>query len=180
MQLGEAREQLTADPALAAELLDTAHASTKEALTELREIARGIHPPALDDGLAVALETLGARAPLPVTVDVEPGADDDLSPAVRSIAYYTAAELVTNVAKHARATGAYLLVTRPDAGTLHLRVRDDGHGGAVVVPGVPGGSGTGLAGLAERIATVDGTFALTSPVGGPTVVDVTLPTRTRP
>ncbi|ACZ31540.1 histidine kinase [Xylanimonas cellulosilytica DSM 15894] len=180
MQLGDAREQLATDPALAAELLETAHASTKEALTELREIARGIHPPALDDGLAVALETLAARSPLPVTVDVDPAADAGLAPAVRSIAYYTVGELLTNVVKHARATGVYVVVDRPDAGTLHVRVRDDGRGGAVLAPGVPGGSGTGLAGLAERVATVDGTFALTSPVGGPTVVDVTLPTRTRP
>jgi len=182
MQLGEAQDVLASggDPALAAELLDTAHTSTKEALAELREIARGIHPPALDAGLAVALETLGARAPLPVTVHVEPGADAGLAPAVRSIAYFTVAELITNIAKHARATGAYVLVTRPTTDTLHLRVRDDGRGGAVVVPGAPGGSGTGLAGLVERIATVDGTFALSSPVGGPTVVDVTLPTSTRP
>jgi signal transduction histidine kinase len=179
MQLGEARDQLTADPALAADLLDTAHASTKEALTELREIARGIHPPALDDGLAVALETLAARAPLPVTVDVADGVEHAVSPAVRSIAYYTVAELLTNVAKHARATGAYVVVERPDAGTLHLRVRDDGRGGAALAPGVPGGSGTGLAGLAERVATVDGRFTVDSPVGGPTVVDVMLPTTTR-
>ncbi|QAY68878.1 sensor histidine kinase [Xylanimonas protaetiae] len=182
MQLGEAREQLAAggDPALAADLLDTAHASTKEALTELREIARGIHPPALDDGLAVALETLAARAPLPVTVDVDASVDDAvLAPAVRSIAYFTVAELLTNVAKHARATGAYVLVDRPDTATLRLRVRDDGRGGAVVVTGGTDGERTGLAGLVERIASVDGTFHLSSPEGGPTVVDVTLPTSTR-
>jgi signal transduction histidine kinase len=99
---------------------------------------------------------------------------------VRSIAYYTVGELLTNVVKHARATGAYVMVDRSDAGTLHLRVRDDGRGGAVVAPGVPGVSGTGLAGLAERVATVDGTFSLSSPAGGPTVVDVFLPTSTRP
>ncbi|WP_425956348.1 sensor histidine kinase [Xylanimonas sp. McL0601] len=184
MQLGEAREHLATggDPALAADILDTAHTSTKEALTELREIARGIHPPALDDGLAVALETLAARTPLPVTVDVDPAveADGGVSPAVRSIAFFTVAELLTNVVKHAGASGAYVLVDRPDAGTLHLRVRDDGRGGAVVVTGGTDGRRTGLAGLTERVATVDGTFHLTSPEGGPTVVDVTLPTTTRP
>ena len=181
MQLGEAREHLRdgGDPALASELLETAHTSTKEALTELREIARGIHPPALDDGLAVALETLAARAPLPVTVDASFD-DSDLAPAVRSIAYYTVAELLTNAAKHAHASGVYVLVDRPDGATLHLRVRDDGRGGAVVVPGGVDGKRTGLSGLQDRIATVDGTFHLTSPAGGPTVVDVTLPTTTRP
>ncbi|WP_159797266.1 sensor histidine kinase [Puerhibacterium puerhi] len=180
MQLGEAREQLTGDgdPALAADLLGTAHASTKEALTELREIARGIHPPALDSGLAVALETLAARAPLPVTVDCDGLEADDLSPAVEAIAYFTVAELLTNAAKHARATGVYVLAERRDH-ALVLRVRDDGRGGAAVAS--PDGSGrrTGLAGLVERVRSVDGTFDLSSPVGGPTVVTVTLPTRTQ-
>ncbi|MBO9553572.1 sensor domain-containing protein [Cellulomonas sp.] len=184
MQLGEAQDLLATggDTALAADLLDTAHTSTKEALVELREIARGIHPPALDDGLAVALETFAARVPLPVSVHVDPALEHDggISPAVRSIAYFTAAELLTNAAKHAGATRASLTVDRPDADTLHLRVHDDGRGGAVVVHGGQDGQRTGLAGLTERIATVDGAFALTSPVGGPTVVDVTLPTSTRP
>ncbi len=186
MQLGEAREHLASggDPALAADLLDTAHTSTKEALTELREIARGIHPPALDAGLAVALETLAARTPLPVTIDVDPRveAGGPLAPAVQSLAYRAVAELLTNTAKHAGATRAHVLVERfvSDGGAplVRLRVRDDGRGGAAVVPGGRGGQGreqTGLAGLVERVAQVDGTFALTSPVGGPTVVDITLP-----
>ncbi|GIG20901.1 histidine kinase [Cellulomonas chitinilytica] len=184
MQLGEAQDILATggDPTLAADLVDVAHTSTKEALTELREIARGIHPPALDDGLAVALETFAARVPLPVTVQVDPALESDggISPAVRSIAYFTAAELLTNAAKHAGATRAVLTVERPDADSLHLRVHDDGRGGAVVVHGGQDGLRTGLAGLTERIATVDGDFTLTSPAGGPTVVDVTLPTSTRP
>jgi signal transduction histidine kinase len=184
MQLGEAREHLVdgGDVEQAAELVDTAHSSTKEALTELRELARGIHPPALDSGLTVALETLAARSALPVTVDVEPAveADGRLAPALESIAYFTVAELVTNAAKHARATGVYVLV-EPLGGTngaVRIRVRDDGRGGAVVVP--PDGSGlrSGLAGLAERVRSVDGTFDLSSPAGGPTVVTVTLPTAT--
>ena len=175
MQLGEARELLTTNPGVAAELLDTAHASTKDALTELRDIARGIHPAALDDGLAIALETLAARTPLPITVDLTPDVEAALTSASRSLAYYTVAELLTNVVKHAHATGAYVLVEKSDATTLRLRVRDDGLGGAMVAPGVPGSSGSGLAGLAERITAVDGTFTLTSPQGGPTVVDVTLP-----
>lgn len=184
MQLGEARDLLSGggdDVTLAEDLVGTAHDSTKEALAELREIARGIHPPALDSGLAVALETLGARAALPVTVDVDPDveAGGRLAPAVESIAYYTVAELVTNVVKHAEASGAYVMVQRRADG-LRVRVRDDGRGGAVVV--APDGSGhrTGLAGLIDRVRAVDGTLDLSSPVGGPTVVSVLLPTHTRP
>jgi signal transduction histidine kinase len=185
MQLGEAREHLAhgGDVNQAAELVDTAHSSTKEALTELRELARGIHPPALDSGLTVALETLAARSALPVTVDVDPGVESGgrLAPAVESIAYFTVAELVTNAAKHARATGVYVLVEPVSGpggadGAVRIRVRDDGRGGARVVP--PDGSGlrSGLAGLAERVGSVDGTFGLSSPDGGPTVVTVILPT----
>lgn len=189
MQLGEAREHLAdgGDVTQAAELLDTAHASTKDALTELRELARGIHPPALDSGLTVALETLAARSALPVAVDVDPGveADGRLAPALESIAYFTVAELVTNAAKHARASGVWVLVEPLDparaggktrAGAVRIRVRDDGRGGAQIVP--PDGSGlrSGLAGLAERVRSVDGTFDLSSPAGGPTVVTVILPT----
>ncbi len=182
MQLGEAREHLAdgGDVTQAAELVDTAHSSTKVALTELRELARGIHPPALDSGLTVALETLAARSALPVTVDVDPDveADGRLAPALESIAYFTVAELVTNAAKHARATGVYVLVEPiGDTGSaVRIRVRDDGRGGAVVV--APDGSGlrSGLAGLAERVRSVDGTFDLSSPAGGPTVVTVILPT----
>lgn len=188
MQLGEAREHLAegGDVAQAAELVDTAHTSTKDALTELRELARGIHPPALDSGLTVALETLAARSALPVTVDVDPGveADGRLAPALESIAYFTVAELVTNAAKHARATGVWVLVEPLDpargGGAVRIRVRDDGRGGARVVP--PDGSGqrSGLAGLGERVRSVDGTFDLSSPTGGPTVVTVILPTTTSP
>ncbi|MBE9941193.1 sensor histidine kinase, partial [Cellulosimicrobium cellulans] len=120
MQLGEAKEQLAAggDAGDALELVDLAHSSTKEALVELRELARGIHPPALDNGLAVALETLAARSPLPVTVDVDPAveASGRLAPAVESIAYFCVAELVTNAVKHARASGVYVLVERQGGG----------------------------------------------------------------
>ncbi|WP_454043175.1 sensor histidine kinase [Cellulosimicrobium sp. Marseille-Q8652] len=184
MQLGEAKEQLAtggdADEAL--DLVDLAHSSTKEALVELRELARGIHPPALDNGLAVALETLAARSPLPVTVDVDPAveASGRLAPAVESIAYFCVAELVTNAVKHARATGVYVLVERQGTGRaarLRLRVRDDGQGGARVVQPGSDGQRSGLAGLAERVRSVDGSFELTSPVGGPTVVTVLLPVR---
>ncbi|WP_435736682.1 sensor domain-containing protein [Cellulosimicrobium sp. PMB13] len=184
MQLGEAKEQLATgrDASEALDLVDLAHSSTKEALVELRELARGIHPPALDNGLAVALETLAARSPLPVTVDVDPAveASGRLAPAVESIAYFCVAELVTNAVKHARATGVYVLVERQGTGRgarLRLRVRDDGQGGARVVQPGSDGQRSGLAGLAERVRSVDGSFELTSPVGGPTVVTVLLPAR---
>ncbi|MBE1878221.1 sensor histidine kinase [Myceligenerans pegani] len=180
MQVDEAREHLAdGAPELASGLLDTAHASALETLAELREIARGIHPAALDSGLAVALRTLAARAPLPVTVDIAPGVEQPrLAPAVESIAYYTVAELVTNAAKHAAANAVAVRVERAN-GTLRLEVRDDGRGGAVVV-GDGAGERTGLAGLMARVRAIDGAFDLASPAGGPTVVTVTLPTSTRP
>ncbi|MFD6138811.1 sensor histidine kinase [Promicromonospora sp. NPDC060271] len=181
MQLGEAREQLVSGETDAVgELLEVAHASTKDALAELRELARGIHPPALDSGLAVALETLAARAPLPVTADIDPAveAGGRLAPAIESIVYFSIAELVTNAAKHARASRVDVrveAVAGGGSGILRIQVRDDGGGGAAVV--APDGSGlrSGLAGLAERVGSVDGTFDLSSPVGGPTVVTMTLP-----
>lgn len=153
------------------DLLDDAHRDLKETLAELREIARGIHPPALDGGLAVALETLAARCPVAVTVDVD--LPHRPAPEVETIAYFAVAELLTNVVRHADATGAYVRV-EDHGGVLRIRVRDDGRGGAR--PGLPGATGgTGLAGLAERAAAVDGRIELDSPAGGPTVVTVHLP-----
>ncbi|ACQ79619.1 histidine kinase [Beutenbergia cavernae DSM 12333] len=174
MQLGEAKEQLTTtqtDPELV-DLVSNAHASTKEAIAELRELARGIHPPALDAGLAVALETLAARSPLPVTVDVDASAKP--APAVETIAYFCVAELVTNAVKHAGASGVYVLVEQQGT-SLRLRVRDDGRGGAAITQPDAKGHRSGLAGLAERVRAVDGTFDVVSPAGGPTVVTVLLP-----
>jgi len=182
MQVGEAKDALAGPDgaAQAAALLDSAHASSKEALTELREIVRGIHPPALDDGLGTAVTTLAARSAVPVSVQIGPRVDvPPLAPAISSIAYYAVAELLTNVARHAHATHARVLVERVDADALHLRVTDDGRGGAVQTRGTAGVGGTGLAGLAKRVASVDGTFVLDSPDGGPTVVDITLPAAVR-
>jgi signal transduction histidine kinase len=177
MQIGDARDRLaleaSADPTHAetVALLDDAHGSLKETLTELREIARGIHPPALDGGLAIALETLGARCPVPVTVDVDlPGRQ---APGIETIAYFAVAELLANVVRHSGASGAYVRAEVLDD-ALWVRVRDDGHGGAR--PGLPGASGgTGLSGLGDRVAAVDGSIDVDSPVGGPTVVTVHLP-----
>lgn len=177
MQLGEAKELLGTAPAEASDLLETAHASTKETLAELREIARTIRPPALEAGLEVALETLAARSAIPVRLHAtrSDGATH-ASPAAETIVYFGVAELITNATKHADATRVDVeLVQRPEA--LHVTVRDDGRGGAVVVPPAagPGWSGTGLAGLAERVRSVDGTLTIDSPHGGPTVVTVTVP-----
>ncbi|MGP7960815.1 sensor histidine kinase [Sanguibacter sp. A247] len=178
MQLGEAQELLAAQPDQASELLATAHVATKEALAELREIARSIHPPALDTGLEVALETLTARAGVPTRLTFTRTAATATSPATETIAYYCVAELVTNATKHASASRVDVTV---DVGhdALSVVVRDDGRGGAAVVPAAdgPGWSGTGLAGLAERVRSVDGALTLDSPVGGPTVVRATLPVR---
>lgn len=183
MQLGEAKAQLAAngDPKVALDLVTVAHASAKETMTELREIARGIRPPALENGLAVALASLTARVQLPVTLDVSD--DLRLPPEVEAIAYFCVSELLTNVVKHANATGAYVLIDST-ADDIVIRVRDDGSGGAhVVTPdeiastSTTATGGTGLRGLAERVATVDGTFSIESPVGEHTVVTVRLPRR---
>ena len=178
MQLGEAKEQAVASGASTevTQLISDAHAATKDTLVELRELARGIHPPALDNGLAVALETLAARSPLPVTVDIDmPGVPAPRpAEAIETIAYFCVTELLTNAIKHAGATGMYVVVEARD-GALHLRVRDDGTGGALVLVPDVDGHHSGLAGLAERVGSVDGDFDISSPVGGPTLVSITLP-----
>ena len=155
-------------------LLDTAHRNATEAITELREVTRSIHPPALDTGLDPALATLVARSGVPVTlrtdVTVRP------SPAVETIAYFCAAELLTNVVKHSGARLAALdafVVREAERLLLRLRVTDDGRGGATVTPG------GGLGGLAERVRTIDGRMTTSSPPGGPTVVTVDLPLSAR-
>ncbi|TAM85447.1 MAG: sensor histidine kinase [Jatrophihabitans sp.] len=168
MNVGLAKEKLTegADPAEAAALLDSAHATAKQAIAEVRDLARGIHPPVLDAGLDAALATLVAHSAVPVSVHTDLPVRPD--PAVETIAYFCAAELITNVAKHSGATGAVLDVTG-NATRLALRVSDNGSGGARI------GAGSGLAGLAERVRAVDGSLSVDSPAGGPTSVCVTLP-----
>jgi signal transduction histidine kinase len=184
MQLGEAREALPTDPGAAATYLDAAHAQVKDTLTELREIVRGIHPPTLDSGIGVALAGLAARTPLPVRVEAAPDIDAlPLAPAISSLAYYAVAELLTNVVKHAGATRAEIALRRAvderGAARLWISVSDDGRGGAVVLPGEAGLSGTGLRGIAERVGAVDGAMRVSSPVGGGTVVDIALPVAVR-
>ena len=148
------------------ELVAAAHRGAKEAITELRDLARGIHPPILDQGLGIALTTLAARSDLPVELAVD--LPERPSAAIETIAYFCAAELLTNVTKHSGARHATLEVGHVP-GLLRLRVSDDGCGGARVE------ERGGLAGLAERVGTVDGRLQVASPPGGPTVVTVELP-----
>lgn len=171
MKLGEAKEKLEPsadrhDPAGALALVNEAHGHAKDALVELRNIVRGIHPPALDVGLDTALETLVARSPVPATLTV----DTQLraSMAIETIAYFSVAELLANVARHSRAGRADVTIDACD-GRLRLAVHDDGIGGARV------GAGSGLAGLADRVHAVDGHLDVSSPEGGPTVISVDLP-----
>ncbi|HEY0454612.1 sensor histidine kinase [Actinophytocola sp.] len=149
------------------DLTDTALTTAKEAVVELRELVRGIHPPVLDQGLDVALATLAARSG--VSVDLRTDIGPRPTAAIESITYYCAAELLANVAKHSGATRAWLSVDR-SGDRLVLRVRDDGAGGAQAR------AGSGLSGLVDRIRTVDGRLDVISPPGGPTVVTVELPT----
>jgi signal transduction histidine kinase len=176
MGLGMAREKLgddgqpldDAQVARIRDLVDSAHRSAKEALVELRDLARGIHPPVLDAGLAEALATLAARSVIPVEVTADIG--ERPSPAIETIAYFCAAELLANAAKHSGANLVQVQVSHR-GGTLVLRVADDGGGGADPT------RGSGLPGLVQRVRTVDGRFDLSSPAGGPTVVSVELPLR---
>jgi signal transduction histidine kinase len=169
MNLGMAREKLgaDADPQVR-ELVDAAHQGAKDALVELRNLARGIHPPALDNGLADALATLAASSALPVELSV--ALPERPAPEIETIAYFCAAELLANAAKHSHAHQVTVEVTERDA-VLVLRVSDDGAGGADPA------RGSGLSGLAQRARTVDGRVGVVSPPGGPTRITVTLPMR---
>ncbi|MEU6820967.1 sensor domain-containing protein [Streptomyces atriruber] len=149
-------------------LVDGAHRNATEALTELRDLARGIHPPVLDDGLPDALATLTARSTVPVLLSTDVPVRP--TPAIETIAYFCAAELLTNVIKHSGARRAEIGVTQRD-GLLRLQVTDDGRGGAAA------GTGSGLPGLVQRVRTVDGRIDVHSPEGGPTTVTVELPLR---
>jgi signal transduction histidine kinase len=169
MQLGRAKSRFATDPEGARKLLDEAHTEAKLALAELRDLARGLHPAVLTDrGLDAALSGLAARSPIPVVVEVDPAAGQDAVPVVDAIAYFVVAEALTNVAKHARATRAAVVVRRLD-GLLRVVVTDDGVGGADPA------AGTGLRGLADRVSGVDGRLHVDSPSGGPTVLTVELP-----
>jgi len=174
LHLGLAKETLAgldeeAGVGRARELVDAAHRDAKQALGELRDLARGIHPPVLDSGLDAALATLAATSAIPVELACD--LPERPAPAIETIAYYCVAELLANAAKHSHA-GRVTVQADGRHGRLVLEVGDDGVGGAD-----PAG-GSGLAGLAQRVRTVDGRLRITSPGGGPTLVSVQLPLRT--
>jgi signal transduction histidine kinase len=172
MTLGEIKESLEQDTAADGDsarirmLAGTAHANAKQTLAELRDLARGIHPPVLDRGLGAALTALADTSPVPVQVSVHTAARP--SPAIEAIAYFCAAELLANVAKHSAASNAAISVS-DQPGRLLMTVTDDGAGGARNVPG------GGLAGLLGRVQTVDGHLSIDSPPGGPTTITIELP-----
>jgi len=174
MRLGQAKEKLaTNDPGDLEQirlLVDEAHRGAKEAIIELRDLARGIHPPALDIGLEGALSTLAARSAVPSELTVV--LHDRPTPAIEAIAYFCVAELLANVAQHAQASRAGISCAQHGR-WLRLVVRDDGRGEAK--SSTLGSSSSGLNGLAERIHAVDGRMEIVSPAGGPTVVTVDLP-----
>ncbi|GIG91341.1 sensor histidine kinase [Plantactinospora endophytica] len=167
MSIGLAEELMSRDPEAAQRLMAEAREASGQALGELRDLVRGIHPPVLAErGLAGALAALALKLPLPVEVDAElPGRP--LAP-VESAVYFVAAELLANVAKHSAARSAWLRLRYGD-GRLVLVVGDDGVGGAD-----PAG-GTGLRGIERRLAAFDGTMFVASPPGGPTTVTMELP-----
>jgi signal transduction histidine kinase len=166
MNLGRARARFADDPEGARVILDQAHAEAKEALAELRNLVRGVHPPVLTDrGLDAAISGLAALSPVPVTVRASLTARPSIS--AEAIAYFVVAEALTNVAKHARATRAEVVASR-HGDVLRVVIRDDGIGGADP-------QGQGLAGLADRLSGVDGRLSVRSPAGGPTVIEAELP-----
>ncbi|WP_214106485.1 sensor histidine kinase [Acrocarpospora catenulata] len=167
LDLGRAQAKLDADPETARDLLASAHAGTKAAIAEIRDLARGIYPAILTDrGLDAALSSLAARAPVRVDVTVEIA--DRPPAAVESIAYFVVAEALNNMAKHSGASQALVRVRREEE-TVVVEVSDNGVGGAGAVPG------GGLAGLADRAATIDGVVQVHSPPGEGTRIRVELP-----
>jgi signal transduction histidine kinase len=167
MRLGRAESRLSrGETERAAALIAEARAETREIVQELRELVRGIHPPALDSGLETALTTLAARAPLPTTVRV--AVAERPQAAVETMLYFAAAELLANAAKHGDARAAAIAVLESE-GRLRLLVTDDGRGGATL-----SGAGSGQRGLAERVRVADGSLTVDSPPGGPTTVTIEL------
>jgi len=174
MNLGMAREKLGEDDeqpegATVRELIDAAHRNAVDALADLRDLARGIHPPVLDSGLASALATLATSSAIPASVTADIGPRP--APAIETIAYFCAAELIANATKHSYANQITIKIYTERTGVLRLEVSDDGVGGADAA------RGSGLAGLAQRVSTVDGRIDVVSPAGGPTTVSVELPLR---
>ncbi|WP_022887922.1 sensor histidine kinase [Agromyces italicus] len=173
MDLAAIERKLERDPESARELLGEARDQARETLDELRALSRGFAPPILQDrGLAVGLRSLASRSPVPVEVEIALP-DASLPAPIERNAYFVVAELLTNAAKHAEATGVRLVVSTRDTGEaghwLDLWVTDNGRGGASTLPG------HGLAGLADRVQGLQGVFVVDSPVGGPTSIGAHIP-----
>ena len=168
MELGRAKAKFGDDPDAARDLVDRAHVEAKAALTELRNLVRGVHPPILTErGLDAALSGLAALCPVPVDVHVDVPVRP--RPAVEAVAYFMVAEVLTNVAKHSRASHVNVMVEGHGfPGTLTVLISDDGIGGADP-------RGSGLSGLADRVSGVDGELSVESPSGGPTIISAVLP-----
>lgn len=178
MTLGLAQQKIDDDPTSAKALIDEAHTSTKAAITELRQLARGIHASVLDDrGLDAALSALAARSHVPVQLDVRlPDASTGrCSRTAEAAVYFALAESLTNAAKHSRASETRVTVRLREPETpggspqLWARVEDNGIGGARVL------AGGGLDGITNRITAAGGTSRLDSPAGGPTALEVSVP-----
>ncbi|PYC68057.1 sensor histidine kinase [Streptomyces tateyamensis] len=167
MNLGLARKTLKDVPPEAMQVIVDAHEEAQAAIAELRDLVRGLHPVVLEDrGLDAALSGIAARAPLPVRLRVS--LSRRMSPTIEAVAYFVVSEALANVAKHARASRADLTVSQL-GDRLRIVISDDGIGGA------DPSRGTGLVGLRQRAASVDGSLVISSPVGGPTTITVELP-----
>jgi len=167
MNLGMAKEKLDSDPEAARQLVADAHQQAKDSITELRNVIRGVYPAVLTDrGLDAALSALAARSPVPVRLQVD--LPRRPNPTAEAIAYFVVSESLTNVARHSGARSATVYVEQ-SGDRLKLAIVDDGRGGAVEA------AGSGLTGLRDRVAAVDGRFTLTSPPGGGTTIAVEVP-----
>jgi signal transduction histidine kinase len=166
MDLGMAEERFDRDPESARQLVGEARLEAKRALAELRDIARGMRPSLLEErGLGPAIAALAGRSPVPATATVDVPRKPPVS--VETAAWFVVSEALTNAAKHSQAERAAVWVTLRNA-HLHVEVVDDGRGGADP-------AGSGLKGLAQRVAALDGSLEVHSPTGGPTVVRALLP-----
>ena len=166
MDISSAQRRLNTDPEQAQRLLDEAYQQTQEALSEIRQLSRGIAPPILaEQGLPAAITALAARNSVPTSVDIS---DVRLSDAAQNAAYFAVAEALTNMEKHSGATRCSVEI-HPLGGVVVAVVTDNGVGGASL------SRGHGLAGLADRLAGVDGSLTITSPAGGPTQITATIP-----
>ena len=169
IDLGLASERIDTDPEGAKELMRSSQEQAREALAEIRQLVRGIAPSILlDRGLVPAIESITGRGPIRTSIRSELAPGTRLSAAVERTAYFVASEALANVAKHSGASNCEVRV-RLEGGQLVIEIWDDGKGGAIVAPG------GGLAGLASRVAGVDGTLTVTSPSGGPTLIRAAIP-----